>query len=461
MNLHITKPLVLMLTWGIFFTSCSSSDSDPAPPANSAPTVATTAATDVTQNSATSGGNVTADGGATITERGICWATTANPTTANAKTTNSGTTGTYTSNITGLIANTLYYVRAYATNSVGTAYGTQISFTTANVSVALPTVTTTAISAIAQTTASGGGNVTNQGGAPITARGICWATTVNPTIINDKTTDAGTTGVYTSSMTSLIANTTYYVRAYATNSGGTAYGTQVSFTTLANPTGPVGGDAICDGTQPTVVVNITSSTGKIWMDRNLGASRAATSSKDYQAYGCLYQWGRGNDGHASINWIRGQALSSFDPAGTPVNGSTFTLSTDDSPDDALFIANSTTYGDWRSPSNANLWQGVNGINNPCPTGYRVPTRAELKAEFTAYGITNATTAYNSIHKFVLAGIRNQASAIVGSQGQIGFYWTSISSGTMAEDVSFDLTAAYTNSGSNNKTGGHSVRCIKN
>jgi uncharacterized protein (TIGR02145 family) len=223
----------------------------------------------------------------------------------------------------------------------------------------------------------------------------------------------------------------------------------------------VGGDAICDGTQPTVVVNITSSTGKIWMDRNLGASRAATSSKDYQAYGCLYQWGRGNDGHASINWIRGQALSNFDPAGTPVNGSTFTLSTDDSPDDALFIANSTTYGDWRSPSNANLWQGVNGINNPCPSGYRVPTRAELKAEFTAYGITNATTAYNSIHKFVLAGIRNQASAIVGSQGQTGFYWTSISSGTMAEDVSFDLTAAYTNSGSNNKTGGHSVRCIKN
>lgn len=453
MKKDVFKSILLVLTCIVFVLSCSSSDdSDPPASTTTAPTVTTTSATAINQTSAVSGGNVTSDGGATITARGICWATTANPTTANPKTTDAGTTGVYSSTMTGLTANTLYYVRAYATNSVGTAYGTQISFTTTNVTVALPVVTTSTTTAITQTTASSGGNVTNQGGAPITARGVCWSTTVNPTITNDKTTDAGTTGAYTSSITGLIANTTYYVRAYATNSGGTAYGAQVNFTTLGTSTGPVGGNAICNGTQPTAVVTVTSSTGKIWMDRNLGASRAATARNDFSAYGCLYQWGRGNDGHASVNWTSSTA-------GTPVNGGTTTLSTTDTPGNALFITALTTYGDWRSPNNTNLWQGISGINNPCPAGYRVPTRTELRAEFTAYSITNATAAYNSIHKLVLAGDRGSGGVISG-QAQDGVYWTSTNSGSDAEDLSFDLTAAYT-AQANNKIGGKSVRCIKN
>ena len=95
-----------------------------------------------------------------------------------------------------------------------------------------PTVTTTAISNIDKTTATGGGNVTADGGATITARGICWSTSQNPTISGDHTTDGTGTGSFTSAMTGLTANTTYYVRAYATNSAGTAYGEEVSFTTL-------------------------------------------------------------------------------------------------------------------------------------------------------------------------------------------------------------------------------------
>ena len=98
--------------------------------------------------------------------------------------------------------------------------------------VAAPTVTTTAISNIDKNTATGGGNVTADGGATVTARGICWSTTQNPTISGSHTTDGTGTGSFTSSMTGLAANTTYYVRAYATNSAGTAYGEQVSFTTL-------------------------------------------------------------------------------------------------------------------------------------------------------------------------------------------------------------------------------------
>ncbi|MCK9414523.1 MAG: right-handed parallel beta-helix repeat-containing protein [Prolixibacteraceae bacterium] len=191
----------------------------------SIPTLAATnPVTAITQTTATSGGNVT--GGASVTARGVCWSTSPNPTIANSKTTNGTGTGTFTSSITGLTAGTLYYVRAYATNSGGTGYGTQVSFTTTS---GLPTLApTNTVTAITQTTATSGGNVT--GGAGITARGVCWSTSPNPTIANPKTINGTGTGIFTSAITGLTTNTLYYVRAYATNSSGTAYGTQVSFT---------------------------------------------------------------------------------------------------------------------------------------------------------------------------------------------------------------------------------------
>jgi len=100
--------------------------------------------------------------------------------------------------------------------------------------IILPTLTTTATSSITTTTATSGGIITNEGGAPITARGVCWSTSANPTIADSKTTDGTGTGTFTSTLTGLTANTTYNVRAYATNSGGTRYGTQLSFTTAAS-----------------------------------------------------------------------------------------------------------------------------------------------------------------------------------------------------------------------------------
>ena len=116
------------------------------------------------------------------------------------------------------------------------------TITVVNPAVA-PTVTTTAISDIDKTTATGGGNITADGGATVTARGICWSTSQNPTISGSHTTDGTGTGSFTSSMTGLTANTTYYVRAYATNSAGTAYGAEMSFTTLPDGmTGDVNGD---------------------------------------------------------------------------------------------------------------------------------------------------------------------------------------------------------------------------
>jgi len=195
------------------------------------PTLSTTTISSITQTTATSGGNVTNDGGATVTARGVCWSTSANPTTANNKTINGTGTGVFTSSITGLTATTTYYLRAYATNIAGTAYGNEITFTTIN----LPSLTTKATSAITGTTATSGGNVTNDGGATVTARGVCWSTSANPTTANSKTIDGNGTGVFTSSITGLTATTTYYLRAYATNIAGTAYGDEIVFTTTNVP----------------------------------------------------------------------------------------------------------------------------------------------------------------------------------------------------------------------------------
>ncbi len=195
------------------------------------PTLSTVEVTSITMTTAVSGGNITSDGNAAVTARGVCWATTANPTITNSKTTDGAGTGTFASNLSALLPGTTYYVRAYATNSAGTSYGTQVSFITT--AQAVPTLTTAEISAVTVTSAVSGGNITSDGGASVTARGICWATTANPTIANSKTTNGEGTGVYTSSMTSLVPGTLYHVRAYATNSVGTAYGNDLSFTATA------------------------------------------------------------------------------------------------------------------------------------------------------------------------------------------------------------------------------------
>jgi hypothetical protein len=249
------------------------------------PTVTTSSISNITGTTATCGGNVTADGGGTVTSRGVCWSTSQNPTTSNSKTTDGTGTGVFTSSITGLNAGTTYYVRAYAANSAGTAYGSQVSFTT---NVVIPTVTTTSISSIGTTTATSGGNVTSAGGGTITARGVCWSTSQNPTTSNSKTTNGTGTGSFTSSITGLTQNTTYYVRAYATNSVGTAYGSQVSFTTASSGSAtyylsPSGSDATGNGT----ISNPWFTLNKAWTVVNAGETiymRGGTYTYTSQQY---------------------------------------------------------------------------------------------------------------------------------------------------------------------------------
>ena len=194
-----------------------------------APTVTTTAVSNITQTSVTTGGNVTAAGSSGVIVRGVCWSTSANPTTTDNVTTDGAGTGSYTSNITGLTAGTTYHVRAYARNDVNIAYGADRTFTTSAPTPVAPTVTTTAVSNITQTSVTTGGNVTAAGSSGVIVRGVCWSTSANPTTTDNVTTDGAGTGSYTSNITGLTAGTTYHVRAYARNNEDIAYGSEITF----------------------------------------------------------------------------------------------------------------------------------------------------------------------------------------------------------------------------------------
>jgi len=174
------------------------------------------------------------------------------------------------------------------------------------------------------------------------------------------------------------------------------------------------------------------------MDRNLGASQVATSSTDAAAYGDLYQWGRAADGHEKRD-----------------SGTTSTLSDTDTPGHGDYILFSN---DWRSSKNDNLWQGVDGVNNPCPAGFRVPTAAEWEAEIDNGGLTNSAGAFGSPLILPVAGYRNRVGGSLSTVGSSGFYWSSSVDGSNARSLRFNSSNA--NMLSSNRAYGNSVRCRK-
>jgi uncharacterized protein (TIGR02145 family) len=187
-------------------------------------------------------------------------------------------------------------------------------------------------------------------------------------------------------------------------------------------------------------------TGEIWMDRNLGASQVATSSTDANAYGDLYQWGRAADGHED------RASS------TTSTNATTAVPNDGNAWDGLFITEGSSPYDWLTPQDDNLWQGVSGTNNPCPSGYRLPTEAEWDAERQSWSSNNAAGAFASPLKLPVAGDRYSSNGSLDGVGSRGRYWSSTVSGTYASYLVFYSSNA--NMLSSRRAGGFSVRCLK-
>lgn len=244
------------------------------------PTVVTKSVGEVANTSAKVVGQVAADGGAEVTERGICWNQEETPTVIDYRVEdkNSGL-GSYDIVITDLIPNTQYFVRAYAINESGVGYGEEKTFTTLGDEPeqpveGAPVVKTAEVTEIKLFSAICGGEVISSGDADIIARGICWSITQKPTIEDNCTTDGIGTGSYTSSLADLNYGTTYYVRAYATNELGTGYGEEKIFTTL-----PIEGT-----TNGYAWVNLGLPSGKKWASCNVGANSP-------EEYGEYFAWG--------------------------------------------------------------------------------------------------------------------------------------------------------------------------
>ncbi len=405
-------------------------------------TLTTLSVGSITSATATSGGNITSDGGSPVTQRGVCYSTTTAPTIANNRTTDGSGTGNYTSNLTGLAATTTYYVRAYSTNSAGTAYGNELSFTT--IANTLATLTTLTVGNIDSTSATSGGHVSNTGGSPVTQRGVCYSTTPYPTIANSKTTDGSGTGNYTSNLTGLAVGTTYYVRAYATNSAGTAYGNQLGFTTKGGSgsvvSNPGAGVNDMDGNQYTSVI---LGNGQEWMVGNLKTTRYSNGDII---------------GEIEDNTIWSNILNNNDstPAWCYYNTN---------------AAINTTYGKLYN------WYAVADPRNVCPTGWHVPsdtafqqlsdylggdTVAGGKMKTITLWVTPNTAATNESGFSGAPGGLRTGNGMFSSLGAVGFWWSSTGYdiyNTWYRQLNYN--SAGTSVYNTDKTTGLSVRCLRN
>ncbi len=368
-----------------------------------------------------SGGNFTFDGGEIFTAMGVCWSTLSTPTIADNTTCDGTGTGVFTSQVNGLSLGTHYYLRAYATNVNGTTYGGELEFTT---TATFPTVTTATPETITDSSATSGGNVTNEGGTPVTARGVCWSTSADPTINDDSTNNGQGTGAFISAITGLSHLTEYHVRAYATNSAGTAYGDdEKTFTTKYKT------DTLLD-IRDSAVYNTVMIGTQWWMAENLhfyvdsGTWYYGDDSTNNVEYGRLYNWNTA---------MAGAASSSNNPS------------------------------------------GVQGI---CPSGWHIPSDAEwtdltnqlgglsvaggtMKEEGLGHWFPANTGATNESGFTALpAGERLSAGGFQNQTSQATFWSTSLDTGTNMWIRRLIYNSAVADNGSQDKTMGFSVRCLK-
>jgi len=401
--------------------------------------ITTTAITDITATSATGGGNITDDGGADITERGIVWSLSENPTTESNDgiTTDGDGTGSFESGLTNLEPDTEYFVRAYSVSSLGTNYGEQGNFTTLDGKVS---ITTTAVSSINISSAQSGGNITNDGGAPVTARGVVWSTTENPTIENNEglTEDGEGSGSFISNLTDLDILTNYYVRAYATNSIGTSYGNPVIFTTLM-PDGPGSIITDVDGN----IYNTIWINNKQWMKENLKTTKY-NDDTPIPNITSIIEWNQLTTG--TYAWYNNDEGTYKDPYGGLYN--------------------------WYAVETGKL----------CPSGWHVPSNSEYNNLITYLGGTaiaggkmketgtehwaspNSGATNESGFTALPGGTTNAQYGTFNGINEYALIWTS-SESTSNYDVALLLVLYHTGSNIAHNTGsgkmiGRSVRCIK-
>jgi len=198
---------------------------------------------------------------------------------------------------------------------------------------------------------------------------------------------------------------------------------------------------------------IYSATGKIWKDRNLGASQVATTSNDYLSYGNLYQWGRGSDGHEVIVWTTATTSDGTEKAReTAINAPSAT------PGHPDFIVEPDEPYDWLVNKDDTLWQGISGTNNPCPAGFRIPTETELNNELALFHSKNTSGAFNSILILPSTGYRTSTTGNLTNTASFGYYWSSTTTSTEARYLY--LANASANMGGSFRGHGFSIRCIK-
>lgn len=323
----------------------------------------------------------------------------------------------------------------------------------------VPTVTTAVLSNITTSGATSGGTIVSDGGATVTKSGIVWSkTNAIPTLTDSVIAGTTSTGPFSINITGLDFNTTYYIRAFATNSVGTGYGNVLTLNTT-NDTTKV--RFTYNGKEVVYGIIISPTTGKKWLDRNLGAKQVATAFDDYQAYGDLFQWGRPGDGHQLMNWTASTA-------GSGVNGMTSILATSDNPGHNNFIdATASSVKDWRDDNNSNRWATI--PQGPCPAGWHVPTESQWAAETSntqtggtaiSGGMIDRNTAYSQL-KLTSAGYRYGYGSTAGQlnrTGSQGFYWSS--TGSSSGSIPFQAASSYVQIINNQKSLGCCVRCIK-
>ena len=325
--------------------------------------------------------------------------------------------------VTGLTNGTFYTFTVTATNAIGTSIASAASSSV----TPSPTVPDApAISGVASGDAQATVSFTapsSNGGAAITS----YTATSNPEGLTATVSQAGSGDI---TVTGLTNGTSYTFTVTATNAIGTSIASAASSSV----------------TPSTPSSTVLSTTGKTWMDRNLGAFQVASSSTDAASYGDLYQWGRNSDGH--------QIRTSIIAGGPVASGS----------EGSNFITNggnSFNIGrtDWLSTQDDTRWYGsTKGTEDPCPSGFRVPTEAEWQAELLFFDPRNAAGAYNSPLKLPVAGYRDGSNGALGNVGSHGYYWSSTVDRTWGRMLRIDSSSGRMYGGA--RFFGYSVRCIK-